>query len=350
MHKGAVVAGTIRAASGRRRGATTVVALVLTVAAAACGGSSSSGLAALCKGYSDLLVTAAVRKADATRTQLVLLHNDGRPAAVLTGDDVVATHPSFSPDGQRVVFEEQAGAFAGAGPTASALAVIGVDGKGLQRITGGASWSDDPADHHGGPYDLRPGWSPGGDTILFSHREGATQELYTVRPGSRPTRLLAAPEGARDIVAAWSPDGRRIAFVRDVGTAKHPAQQLWTAGADGRGAVMQAQFADAGNTSLLNLTWSPDGQRVALAHPGPARVAQPLRVLDVGTAGISSSTVSSDLAWSRDGQRLYAWSSSARGWQLTLLRLSGGAIADVHGLGPAGPYVGAAGLDATSCR
>jgi Tol biopolymer transport system component len=334
----------------RGAGAGAIAAVLVAVATVGCGGSSSSARSTACKGYSDLLVTAAVSRKDAGATQLVLLHSDGSAARVVTPEGVVATHPSFSPDGSKVVFEQQAGTFGGAGPTASALAVIDLDGTHLERITGGTRWSDRAADHSGGPYDLRPAWSPAGDTILYSHREGATQELYTVTPGGPPKVVLAAPSGARDIVATWSPDGRRIAFVRDLGTATHPAQQLWTADADGQHPVEQAQLSDAGDTSLLNVTWSPDGQKVALAHPGPKSQAQPLRVLNLSNAAITASTVSSDLAWSAGGDRLYAWSLSGRGWQLTLVRLSGGDVADVTPLGRPGTYVGASGLDVTSCR
>jgi Tol biopolymer transport system component len=333
----------------RRRGGVALVALLalLTLGVAACG--SSSSLGAVCDDFTDVLVTARVNPTRAGATQVVLVHPDGTTARTVTGQDVVASNPSFSPTGSKVVFEQQAGVFAGAGPTSSVLAVIDLDGTGLRRITGGSSWSDDASAHQNGPYDLRPTWAPAGDTILFSHRDGDVQALYTVTPGGAPKRVIAPPAGARDVVGAWSADGHHLAFVRDLGTPGHPDQQVWTANADGSNAVEQAELHDPVDSSLMNLTWSPDGHQLSIAHPGPGAQVEPLRVLDLTTHGITESNDSSDLAWTQDGDRLYARAYSARGWQITLLRLSGGAIAEVRGIGARGPYVGAAGLDVATC-
>src|SRR5439155_1747058 len=59
-------------------------------------------------------------------------------------------------------------------------------------------------------FHTQPRWSPKGDTIVYTQREG-TNDLWAVsRDGSNPRRLTAGPgdnEGA-----AWAPNGRHLAF------------------------------------------------------------------------------------------------------------------------------------------
>lgn len=71
-------------------------------------------------------------------------------------------------------------------------------------------------------------WSPDGSQVLFSRKSG---DLFTMPSGGGiPHLLLAAPKNsASNVIVSlnWSPDGRRIWFVR------YPERKLWEISADG---------------------------------------------------------------------------------------------------------------------
>lgn len=121
----------------------------------------------------------------------------------------------------------------------------------IKNLKGGAE-----APLTAGPDDL-PRFSPDGSQVLFVRKEGLLTSVFRVPVvGGEPRKLVS---GAFD--ADWSPDGKRIAFVR------------WEDSAQGRSTVLG--FADpAGgeaqphkvleNVSLQRPRFSPDGRWIAL--------------------------------------------------------------------------------------
>ncbi len=61
---------------------------------------------------------------------------------------------------------------------------------------------------------------------------------------------------------AWSPDGRRIAFIRTPGEAGDFTLEVWVIGADGRG-EKRLGIGDADSWLGGGPVWSLDSQRVA---------------------------------------------------------------------------------------
>lgn len=122
--------------------------------------------------------------------------------------------------------------------------------------------------------------SPPGNEKIFS--------IYAAEPdGSGAVRLTRGP--ASDTAPAWSPDGKKIVFVRQVNGLK----KLHVMGKDG--------------TGLVNLgiegewpAWSPGGAKIAFSRAG--------RILAADADGTSETqlTAGSDRrpAWSRDGKRI----------------------------------------------
>jgi len=112
---------------------------------------------------------------------------------------------SWSPDGRKVGFRSLRD---GSGE----IYVVNVDGTGLRRLThltrnpvssGGTTWS-------------APAWSPDGRKILFvrrgwGHGLGNSEILVMNADGSRQRNLTRNP--APDDDPVWSPDGRKILFV-----------------------------------------------------------------------------------------------------------------------------------------
>ena len=58
-------------------------------------------------------------------------------------------------------------------------------------------------------YDERPDWSPDGEHILFTRREGGRAALWITDPRGQDAKRIS-PEGYSMRRAHWSPDGRFI--------------------------------------------------------------------------------------------------------------------------------------------
>lgn len=135
-----------------------------------------------------------------TGSQLFLIHADGSGLTRLV--DNVAIHAacplSWSPDGLRIVFTS--------GPGNFDIYVVNVDGSGLTRLT------EDPTQ------DWCPSFSPDGQKILFQRGEFPPTDIFMMNAdGSGVTNLTNT--GYRDIntdrdelFPVWSPDGTRIIF------------------------------------------------------------------------------------------------------------------------------------------
>ncbi len=87
-----------------------------------------------------------------------------------------------------------------------------------------------------------------------------SSDLWTVRPDGTGLKQLT---NVGDVSAPrWSPDGRRIVFVRRSG-AEGPGQ-LWSVAADGTGAARLVAGKD-----VLGGDWSPDSRQIAVVATGP---------------------------------------------------------------------------------
>jgi TolB protein len=128
------------------------------------------------------------------------------------------TDSQWSPDGTRIAFTRVIR------DGREAVFVIGVDGRGLKRLT---PWSMVAA---------RPDWSPDGRTILFNAQVGGPREsfnLYSMRPdGSGRKRLTHHRAGrAQSFSPSWAPDGSRIVFARFTSRGRDRTE-LYTADPD----------------------------------------------------------------------------------------------------------------------
>jgi Tol biopolymer transport system component len=148
--------------------------------------------------------------------------------------------------------------------------------------------------------DASPQFSPDGSQIVYSHIEDEGSALFRVSlVGGQPRRLVEnAVEGL------WSPDGKRLAFIRASEDFKQG--QLWLANADGSNEKMLYSDANA----LRWMSWSPQGDRVLVASAPLANAAIYFMSIPVATgkavkidpkAGLS---LTSNPVWLRSGDRI----------------------------------------------
>jgi Tol biopolymer transport system component len=106
-----------------------------------------------------------------------------------------------------------------------------------------------------------PRWSPHGPTVAFSR--GFAQIWLSGDDGAPPRRLTRPIGGAQDTAPAWSPDGRRLVFVRlaprSPGRSGGPRTALWTIGATGA----RPRRLLSADRNVGTPDWSPDGSRIA---------------------------------------------------------------------------------------
>lgn len=166
--------------------------------------------------------------------------------------------------------------------------IMNTFGTGLRRLTVG------PRQYQ------TPRLSRDGLKILFASKPlRGTSQIYVMNvEGSGLTDLSRAPT-ANDDHPVWSPDGRRIAFVRYLSDASGRLDDrsgIYVMNADGSG---QMQIGKRGDGTPA---WSPDGRRIALARAGGIFV---MNADGTGATRLTDSPAG-DLqpAWSPDGRRI----------------------------------------------
>jgi dipeptidyl aminopeptidase/acylaminoacyl peptidase len=269
---------------------------------------------------------------------LGLASDRGRLLAIVTGDSVPGTaRPrlftgiSWSPDGRRLVFAGGSGEKSDARDDQTDLFVIDADGSGLERLTELGDVAD-------------PVWSPDRETVVFTRvRFGGGEPLrgglWSVRrDGSEPptqlvqaddwqiytagsfsadgSRLavtrstfepdtgeksaavwLIAPDGSGEqmlmeqaSMPAFSPDGRRIAFVSDrdrngelcYGDRCSAANELYVASADGSSPERLTRTEDLNE---VRPSWLPDGSRIAYQRGEVFQNAEAMSILEANADG-----------------------------------------------------------------
>lgn len=218
--------------------------------------------------------------------------------------------PALSPDGQLLAYAEYRG-----DENTSAIVVQGVDGAGRRRF-------DEVADAS----DLRPRFSPDGRKLAFLRRAPARCEVR-VRPvlAGESRRIADCAVGVPSSVD-WSPDGTRLAFTAPVamdgGTG--PGIAL-VALADG--AISPLPLPPVARGADTDPRFSPDGRRLAFARGEDSDRDLLLLDLDRPDRPRVLSTEPSrilGLAWTPEGRSLVVGSDQAGYRTLMQVELASG--------------------------
>ncbi|MEU4245241.1 hypothetical protein [Actinoplanes sp. NPDC026619] len=210
-------------------------------------------------------------------------------SAVAAGSVLVAPHgaeAAFPGRNGRIVFQSESAA---GDHTQTDVWTVGADGAGARRLT-----------NTPGLNELGPAWNGAGTKIVFWRTPApfGPGEIWTMDADGRHQRRLTTGMDARDPV--WNRPGTRIIFTRVTGGDF----DLWVMNANGSG----KRRLTRGAALDFEAAWSPDGKRVAFTRGSAEGDVGDIFVLTLTSGKLKRVTRNADydhqVAWSPDGRRL----------------------------------------------
>ena len=165
--------------------------------------------------------------------------------------------PAWSPDGEEIVYWSRVGGIFGIVD----IYLMDADGRNRKKLT------DDLY------HDDRPSWSPDGRKIAFAayllpQEDWRKTEIFVIDANGRNRVNLTQNPNARSTHVSWSPDGSRIAYTASPKPLlMHAPFNIHLMNANGTNQVM---LTEAGRWVYeMHPAWSPDSKKIAFVKQTP---------------------------------------------------------------------------------
>ena len=217
--------------------------------------------------------------------RIYVVNADGSNLRAVGRFGVFHQYPDWSPDGQKIVYENERG---------QSIGVMNADGSDITVLISIANWWQDYT---------RPAWSPDGQRIALASYDGDLNsyecgDIYVMNADGTDLKRLTSHHGCEDY-PSWSPDGRKIIYSRWI--ADDASGQIRLMDANGTNDVVLAQSSEA----LNGPKFSPDGNRIVY-YFRPGGPGNPGEIYVMNADGSNPVRLGQGAypTWSPDGRRI----------------------------------------------
>ena len=222
--------------------------------------------------------------------EIYVMNADGRNKRKLTNTPYLEWHPSWSPDGKHIAFTANGDGNMKFWHANLEIYVMNADGGNQQNLTKNFRHDSDPA------------WSPDGKRIAYVSAMDRNKEIHVMEVDGENQRRLTNSGNVHihNWEPTWSPDGERIAFTSN----RDGNLEIYVMNADGGN---QQRLTNSGDVRIHNWnpSWSPDGERIAFTSNRDRN--SEIYVMNTEGGELQNRTKGihgDDSSWSPDGKRI----------------------------------------------